>query len=491
LVFKVDQTTGNYKMKTKPSVVVVGAGLGGLATAITLRRSGYGVQIWDRNGTVGGKIQEWRDDGYRWDMGPSLLTLPHVLKDWFSQQNRKIEDYLTLIPLKNTCRYFWQDGKIIDEDEEFWKKKEIQDFMAYGEGVYRLSGKAYLEYTPGEFWKSFRWGGLQELRHLPKLATFKTFAALVEEKIKDPYLRQIFCRYATYNGSSPYLTPATFSIIPYVEAHFGGWYIKGGMRKLVEALERIAFEEGVQFHLNEQVVSYREGILQGSSGKKEKPDLLVCNGEVARTANTWLQGEFSEKEKKKLSKPDLSCSGFILLLGVRGRNPSLKHHNIFFTKDYPSEFRSIFQEKDLPDDPTIYVSISKREDDGDAPEGSENWFVLVNSPSKDRFFEEEIEKYGDKLIEHLRRRGALLPDQRVEFKKSLHAGEMALRDQSTNGALYGWASHTISSSLFRPAMQLRGKKIFFVGGSTHPGGGIPLVLLSSKMVSKKILNYFS
>ncbi|MES2309239.1 MAG: phytoene desaturase family protein [Verrucomicrobiota bacterium] len=478
-------------MKSKPFAVIVGAGLGGVATAVCLRRQGFKVQVWDRNSHTGGKLQEWRHQGYRWDMGPSLLTMPDVLREWFASVNRKMEDYLTLVPLQNTCRYFWQDGKVIDEDAQFWKKEEIQSLLAYGEGVYRLSGKAYLEYPPQEFWRSLHWRNLKELKHLPKLTNFKTLSNLVDEKIKDPYLNQIFCRYATYNGSSPYLTPATFSIIPYVEAHFGGWYVKGGMRKIAEAIELIAREEGVEFFLSEQVLSYKEGEIQSASGKKERPDLIVSNSEVIRAANSWLKNEYSKKEIKKLNRPELSCSGFILLLSVRGENKSLKHHNILFTKDYRSEFTSIFQEKVLPRDPTIYLSITKREDDADAPYGCENWFLLVNSPAKTQFSEEEIENYSNRLIQLLRDRGALLPGQKIEYKKYLHAGEIAERDQSTGGALYGWASHTISSSLFRPPMKRSGKNIYFVGGSTHPGGGIPLVLLSSKMIYKNILKNFS
>jgi phytoene desaturase len=271
----------------------------------------------------------------------------------------------------------------------------------------------------------------------------------------------------------------------------GGWYIKGGMRKLVEAVEKIAKEEGVQFHYNEEAVGYERRVLESKKGKTERADILICNGEVIRTANTLLKNHYSDKEKEKLNAPALSSSGFILLLGVKGENKQLKHHNISFSRDYPGEFKSIFETKELPDDPTIYISITKKEDAEDAPEGGENWFVLVNTPAKSDFSEVEFEKYGEKIIKCLRDRNILASDQSIEVKRAIHAGEMAIRDHSSHGALYGWASHSILSSLFRPAMKHPREEIYFVGGSTHPGGGIPLVLLSSKMIYRKILKNFS
>lgn len=479
------------KLKNKKQTIIIGAGLGGLATAVGLRLQGFQTQVWDKNDQGGGKLQEWRNEGYRWDLGPSLLTMPLILEEWFLSVNRKMSDYLTLIPLQNTCRYFWQDGKIIDENESFWQQPEVQELLEHGAGVYALSGKAYLNYPPSEFWRAFHWKNWKDLKHLPKLANFKTLSELINEKIRDPYLRQLFCRYATYNGSSPYLTPATFSIIPYVEAEFGGWYIKGGMRKLVEAVEKIAKEEGVQFLYNEEAVAYEKGVLESKKGKKERADILICNGEVIRAANTLLKNHYSDKEKEKLNAPALSSSGFILLLGIKGENKQLKHHNISFSRDYPREFKSIFETKELPDDPTIYISITKKEDQEDAPEGCENWFVLVNTPAKTDFSEGEYEKYGEKIIKCLRERNILARDQTVEVKRVIHSGEIANRDLSTYGALYGWASHSILSSLFRPAMKHPREEIYFVGGSTHPGGGIPLVLLSSKMICRKILKNFS
>ncbi len=480
----------NNNIGKNRSVVVVGAGLGGIAAALGLRLQGFNVQVWDRNQTGGGKLQEWRNEGYRWDLGPSLLTMPSVLKDWFELANRKIEDYLTLIPLENTCRYFWQDGKIVDEDEAFWKKPEIQAFLRHGEGVYSLSGKAYLHYPPSEFWKAFHWKNWRDLKHLPQLMSFKTLSQLVEEKINDPYLIQILCRYATYNGSSPYLTPSTFSIIPYVEAHFGGWYIKGGMRKLAEVFEKIAKEEGVEFHYEQEAISYQNRTLRSRQGLEVSPDLLVCNGEVIRAANQWLSENYTEKEKAKLNAPTLSSSGFIILLAVRGENRQLKHHNISFSQDYRDEFKSIFERKELPVDPTIYIAITKRKEIEDAPDGGENWFVLVNAPSKTDFSEGELVAYREKVIQELRRRSLLLSEQSVEYKRHIHAGELAQRDYSSSGALYGWASHTILSSLFRPKIKHPREEIYFVGGSTHPGGGIPLILLSAKMICEKIFKKF-
>lgn len=478
-------------MKKKPYAVVVGAGLGGMATALGLRNQGFEVEVFDRNPTLGGKIQEHREKGYRWDLGPSLMTMPSILEEWFHRVGRNLHDYLDLVPLPNTCRYFWQDGTKIDENPEFWKKPEIQEFMNYGKGIYEISGKAYLSYPPSDFWRAIGVQTILSLRHLPKLMTFKTLAQLIHSKVQDPYLRQIFERFATYNGSSPYKTPATFAIIPYVESFFGGWYLRGGMRKIVEAFEKLCKEAGVQFYLNETIISYENGIVCTESGITRRPDLLICNGEVIRSAKTWLKTKFTDQEREKLDRLQLSSSGYILLLGVEGENPALSHHNISFSQNYPREFQQIFDSRELPSDPTIYISITQRVDSEDAPPGNENWFILINTPAKSDFSEEEIQQYKEQVIRLLRERGLLLPSQKVNYEKVFHSRDLAHRDCSSHGALYGWASHTISSALFRPALQKKKEPIFFVGGSTHPGGGIPMVLLSAKMICEKIFRQFS
>ena len=246
-------------------ILVIGAGLGGLAAAIRLARAGHAVEVWERNGEAGGKLKEFHVDGFSWGTGPSLLTMPHVLRELFAAAGQRMEDHLDLIRLESACRYFWTDGTVIDEDASFWLQPEIAKFLQYARGIYELSGEAYLNRPPSEFWRAFTLGNLTKLRHIGKVATTRTLAAEVDRRISDPYLRQIFLRFATYNGSSPYHTPATFNIIPYVEAEFGAWYVRGGMAKIAGELTALAQRSGVTFRFNTTCTDWtgREATAQG------------------------------------------------------------------------------------------------------------------------------------------------------------------------------------------------------------------------------------
>ena len=480
-------------------ILVIGAGLGGLAAAIRLARAGHAVEVWEKNGEPGGKLKELRVDDFRWGMGPSLLTMPHVLRELFASAGERMEDHLELVRLKSACRYFWTDGTVIDEDASFWSQPEVAKFLEYARGIYELSGEAYLNRPPGDFWRAFTLGNLGKLRHLGKVATTRTLAAEVERRISDPHLRQIFLRFATYNGSSPYLTPATFNIIPYVEAEFGAWYVRGGMAKIAEALASLAQRNGVTFRFNTTAIDWNGTEATAHDGTHSRADFLVCNADVLSAVGSrrtpgggspgFLSGIFSRKEQEKLLSPLLSTSGFILFLGVRGRDPRLGHHNVFFSDDYPGEFAEILAGKS-PSQPTIYISVSSRTDPGHAPKGHDNYFVLVNAPARDpkeAWTKAEAQGYRDLVLKHLDRFGFDDLRGRIVAERIFTPSDFASRDLAHHGALYGWASHSVRTSLFRPPLRAPGtRNVFFAGGTTHPGGGIPLVLLSGKMVADLI-----
>ncbi len=421
-------------------------------------------------------------------MGPSLLTMPGVLRDLFTAAGEKMENHLQLVRLDSACRYFWTDGAVIDEDAAFWNQPEIKAFLAYARGIYELSGEAYLNRPPGEFWRAFSPRNLGKLRHLGKVATTRKLADEVERRISDPHLRQIFLRFATYNGSSPYLTPATFNIIPYVEAEFGPWYVRGGMAPIGRELFNLAERLGVKFQFGAKAHSWRDGVAETEDGcHRLKPDTLICNADALGARNGFLSEIFTDTEREKALRPPLSTSGFILFLGVRGRDPRLGHHNIFFSDDYPREFAQIHGEKVSPTEPTIYISISARTDPDHAPAGHDNYFVLVNVPARDParpWTEAEARSYRDLVLKRLGKFGLADLPERIVAERIFTPDDFASRDLAWHGALYGWASHSIRSSLFRPPLRAGG--VYFVGGTTHPGGGIPLVLLSGKMVAEMI-----
>lgn len=471
-------------------VLIIGAGLGGLATAIQLARGGHAVEVWEKNEEPGGKAKQLRIGDFLWDTGPSLLTMPHVLRELFASAGERLDDHLDLVRLDSACRYFWTDGTVIDEGAAFWSRPEVARFLEYARGIYELSGEAYLTRPPSDFWRAFTPGNWPKLRHLGKVATMRTLAQEVERRISDPHLRQIFLRFATYNGSSPYLTPATFNIIPYVEAEFGAWYVRGGMARIAKELAALAERSGVTFRYGATATGWDGCEATAQEGFRSRADFLVCNGDALSARNGFLSGLFSPSAREKALRPALSTSGFILFLGVRGHDPRLGHHNIFFSDDYPREFTEIHEKKISPSEPTIYISASSRTDPDHAPSDHDNYFVLINAPARDPaqpWSEAEAQSYRDLILQRLGHFGFKdLPEQ-IVAERIFTPTDFATRDLTRHGALYGWASHSIRASLFRPPLRAPGaRNVFFVGGTTHPGGGIPLVLLSGKMVADLI-----
>lgn len=471
-------------------ILVIGAGLGGLAAAIRLARAGHAVEVWEKNAEAGGKLKELRVEGFSWGTGPSLLTMPQILRDLYTAAGERMEDHLDLVRLDSACRYFWTDGTVIDEDAAFWQQPEIARFLEYARGIYELSGEAYLNHPPSDFWRAFTLRNWPKLRHLGKVATARTMAAEVERRIADPHLRQIFLRFATYNGSSPYLTPATFNIIPFVEAEFGAWYVRGGMPRISQELAALAERNGVTFRFNTMATGWRDNEAISRDGTRLKVDRLICNADVLTAQSEFLSGLFPEKSRVKTLSEPLSTSGFLMFLGVRGRDPRLGQHNIFFSDDYPREFTEIHRDKIRPTEPTIYISISSRTDPDHAPEECDNYFVLINVPARDPrqpWTYEETIGYREVVLQRLQHFGLGDLPHRIVTERIFTPGDFTARDLAYHGALYGWASHSIHTSLFRPPLRAPGaSNVYFVGGTTHPGGGIPLVLLSGKMVAEMI-----
>ncbi len=412
-------------------------------------------------------------------MGPSLLTMPYVFEELWRKLGRSLADDLTLLPLPVTCRYRWTDGTVIDEDAAFWQRPDVARFLAYTRGLYDLSADAFLHHPLEEWWRQVNWKNLPHLRHLPKIASFKTMDQVVRRFFgHDPHLVQLFDRFATYNGSSPYKTPAAFNIIPYVEAKFGGWYVKGGMYEIARALERICREEGVEFQFGREV----EGDELGKTF-----DHVVCNQDVL---------SFQRDEpamQQKIAQTDLSISGFILYLGVGRQYPQLSHHNIFFSDNYPAEFRQLFDNRQPADEPTIYAAVHSKADPDRAPPGCENWFVLVNAPALTPDgrvnWPAVAQTYGDRIIARLETRfGFEGLRENIRVRRHFTPADFQTRYLAHAGSLYGFASHGVRAAFQRPKLKRPDtENFYFVGGSTHPGGGLPLVCLSGQMVADKIL----
>jgi phytoene desaturase len=496
-------------------VIVIGAGVGGLAAAIRAAALGHQVRVIERCDRVGGKLNLLELDGFKFDTGPSLVTLPWVFEDLFAAAGEKLKDYLELVRLEPVCRYWFSDGSGFDASSDMPRMmasleafspgagEDFNAFFGHAARAWRGSRKPFLESaisSPWDFVKNgVPWMDLTALLPLP------TLHGLAKRFFRDPRMQQFIGRYATYTGSSPYLAPGTLSTVLYSEYAYGAWYVKGGLYQIAIALEKLAIKLGVQFEfgvgvskiLIEDVSSDEFPIpkpvfavsgVQLEDGRKLLADAIICNADAAHLYDDLLKETFDPRRKK----PEPSLSGFVMLLGLEGQTPNLEHHNIFFSKNYPLEFKQIFEDLEAVTDPTIYVTISSKSDLSQAPPGMENWFVLVNAPPTGRVnWQDYGETYSDLILEKLASYGVNIRD-RIRVKQIMTPTDLETRYRTFRGGIYGTSSNSINSAFLRPqnrSNKLRG--LYLASGSAHPGGGLPLVMLSGKLAVEMLTEDFS
>lgn len=509
------------------NIVVVGAGIGGLSAAIRLASQGHHVQVFERQPQVGGKLNRVQMDGFSFDTGPSLITMPYVLHDLFHAAGRRLEDYLELEPLEITCRYFYRDGVVLNawRDHECLAAEFARLHPQDGEAFYRFLAEAcmifgaaadpFLYHSLGgplnilgtfvRYVLQGHAGGTAgdedistRLRAVMAALSPKTLDQRVREIFKDEHLRQLFDRYATYNGSSPYQVGSVYTIIPYVELADGGWYPCGGIYTLAEALERVARELGVNIETScaVQRILVQDGQARGvvlGDGRVVRSDIVVANSDVVTTYRELLSPVVvTERKVRNLQRLEPSCSGFVLLLGTDKTYPELSHHNIFFSDDYRAEFADLFERKVPISDPTIYICATTRTDPTQAPPNCENLFVLVNAPylTEKSNWKEEAPRYRERILDVLaqyRQVGLADIREHIVCEQIITPEDFYWRYGSNAGSIYGLSSNQRMAPFTRPGNRAQGiKNLYFAGGSTHPGGGVPLVMLSGKIVAEMI-----
>lgn len=476
-------------------IAIIGAGLGGLSSACLLASEGHDVTVLEKNAQPGGKINEVRSSGYRFDTGPSLLTMPQVLNSLFKRCNADINDYLQLRSVEPICRYFYPDDTRFDcfhdKDRTLQEINRIapadtdsyEEFLNYSKELYYHTKDAFL------FNPLFNLSDLStiSLMDVFKIDALQTVSDRVDSIFESSYLRQMFKRFPTYNGSSPYQAPATLNVIPHVELNMGGFYIRGGMFKLIEALVQLAKKQGVEFLFNTSVrkITVQNSRVTGVQTKSNwhQAELVLSNSDAHETyLNLLPESETSFLKKKRLRHIEPSCSGFVLLLGTNTTFDPLSHHNIFFSDDYWREFDAIFNKKVMPKDPTIYIANTSASDPGHAPQGGSNLFVLVNAPylSDQWQWETKAEQYEKFIINELERRGLKDLTESIDFRKRITPVDFYRQYRSNRGSIYGTSSNSKMAAFLRPKNKARHiEGLYLAGGSTHPGGGIPLVILSA------------
>lgn len=483
-------------------VIVIGAGIGGLSAAIRLAASGFTVTVYETNDRVGGKMSEIESGGFRWDTGPSVITMRHVLEDTFSAAGRVLSDYVTLLPIDPLTSYFWLDRTRLDVSADTSVMSEriasiapgdvdgYLRYLEYAAQIHRVTGPVFIydqPPRPSSFLKV-------PLTDWLVADPFRTMDAAIRSYVRSPKLRQVLGRFATYVGGSPYQAPATLNVIADVELSGGVWYPQGGVYAYAAALERLARELGIGIVTNCGVASIacQDGRVAGvvlETGAEVSADAVISNLDVTTTYMRLLpkSGKFLSR-LKRLQAFEPSCSAFIMLLGVESVTHGLSHHNILFSDDYAREFRQIFREGVPADQPTVYIAITSKTDPAHAPSGSENWFVLVNAPAltPESGWATVSETYAERVLNMIEAHG-LTVRNRIRAQHVLTPDDLQTMTGAHRGALYGASANSRFTAFRRPhnrCPDLRG--LYFAGGTTHPGGGVPMVTLSGKVAAELV-----
>jgi phytoene desaturase len=481
--------------------IVIGAGIAGIAAALRLRAAGIEVDVFEANDYPGGKLHAFKLAGYRFDAGPSLFTMPELVTELFQLFGESAEDYFEYSRKESVCNYFWEDGLrfVVNADREIFVKEaaakfgiEASSLLAYlkkSQKKYELTAPLFLEKSLHKVSTYLSKDTLKALLQMSDMGIFTNLNTLNLSEIKEPHLVQLFNRYATYNGSSPYRTPGIMSMIPHLELHLGTYFPKNGMHSITMSLYRLAVKQGIQFYFNYKVeriiVKNDKAIGVRANDKDYFADNIVSNMDIFSTYKKLLT---EESHPERTLSQERSSSAVIFYWGVKKSIPALDLHNILFSGNYPEEFAHIFDHKTLFKDPTIYINITSKENHNDAPSGCENWFVMINAPGDyGQNWDELVSQARQNIIEKINRLLEIDLESLIEVEDVLTPPQIEERTSSYRGALYGAASNSKFAAFLRhPNFSNQLKNLYFVGGSVHPGGGIPLCLLSAKITSELI-----
>ncbi|HEY9472743.1 MAG TPA: phytoene desaturase family protein [Mycobacteriales bacterium] len=489
-------------------VVVVGAGVGGLAVAARLAARGHQVTVCEQAPVVGGKLgllEKATPQGvFRFDTGPSLLTMPWVFEDLFADTGAPMSSVLDLVPLDPIARYRFADGTRLDstaDTEMFCARLDAalgpgagadwRRFSQRAEQIWQAVHEPFLESTVDGIGTLARYG--TRLGDVRTIAPGRSLRWLGHKYLHDQRLRTFLDRYATYTGSDPRRVPAALAVVPYVEQRFGSWYVRRGMRTLADALlDRVTslgatVRTGVEVTAVEMFGQRISGVRLADGGRIPA-DVVVANADATQVYSDLLP---QRRLARRVERAEPSLSAFVALLGVRGRTPNAAQHNVLFAPNYDAEFDAIFGVHAAPvADPTLFVSIP--DDPAVRPDGYEAWFVLVNAPRHgqgpgaiDWDSPGLAQSYADRLLGVLARRGMAVAD-RLVFREILTPADLERRTWAPGGAIYGTSSNGIRSAFLRPANRSPVDGLFLVGGSSHPGGGLPMVTLSAQIVANLI-----
>jgi phytoene desaturase len=486
-------------------VGVIGSGLAGLAAACTLAARGHSVEVFEKNEWLGGKAAQLRENGFRFDMGPTILIQPSVLRKVFAEAGKKLEDYVEMVRLDPQWRCFFEDGATIDllDDPDAMAADldgrfpgmgaKYAQLMDLSKELHTISDKFFFWKSVGSIRDTLDVGGafdINVLRDVMKMRMGKTVAGTIREFIPEPNTAQMLDHMVQYVGSSPDASPAILTAIGHMQAQEGIWYPMGGTRAVPEALVKLASEMGVVFHTNADVVKIllsddahaKVRGLVTADGLVRGFDAIVSNEDAVRTHRELLAQTAAAKEFEHKRAYEPACSGVVLYLGLKKRYEHLAHHDFVFSRDPHEEFHAIYDLGEPAPDPTCYLACTAATDAASAPAGGEAMYVLVHTPylRPHHDWSKMLPGYRQVILDKLKRTaGCADIEERIVFERALTPQDIHDRYRVLNGAIYGLSSHGRFLGAFKPANRSREVEgLYLAGGAAHPGPGMPMVMMS-------------
>ena len=480
--------------------IIIGSGIAGLASSIRLACKGYEVHVYEKNAYPGGKLTFLEKDGYRFDAGPSIFTLPHLVDELFTLAGKNTNDYFQYQKLDVTARYFWEDGtqltafansaKLIKEIECKLNANgdEVEKYLAEVERLFKLSYPVFVEKPLNKLSSFLNKETVLAIINIRKFNLFTSLHKHNKKSFSNPKLVQMWDRYASYNGSNAYSAPGVLSVISNLEHNSGVFLPKGGIHSITKSLHQLGKDIGVTYHFNKRIdkIEVLNKTITSISvdGSSLTADVFVSNVDIV-SLYSMIDGI---KKPTKPLKLERSSSALIFYWGVSKLFDNLGVHNVLFSDDYKEEFRNIFELNDIYIDPTIYINITSKKEKNDAPVGCENWFTMINVPSNfNQDWDELIPKFREIIKNKISRILKVDIDKHIVLEEILDPIKIEEKTLSHRGSIYGAASNSNMAIFHRhPNSTKRFKNLYFVGGSVHPGGGMPICLNSAKIVGKMI-----
>ena len=485
----------------KKKVIIIGSGIAGLAVSIRLKSKGYSVEVYEKNKNVGGKLSDFYIDKFRHDFGPKLFTMPNLIEDIFENAGVKTDKYFKYDKLDIACKYFWDDGQIfnaysdsqkfINEVHKKFDKHEnkVEEYIFNSKKKFNLVKKIFLEKSLHKISTYLSLDSLKAILNFLQLNIFISLNSLNRRYFKDKKLIQLFNRFATYNGSSPYLTSGIMSIIQHLEHDLGVFMPRKGISDISYSLYNLATDLGVKFYFNSEIdkiiIKNKSAVGVSINKISHKADIIISNMDINLTYDRLLKGY---KKPFFIKNYQPSSSAVVFYWNMNKSFSNINVHNIIFSRDQKKEFDYIFNKKSIYDDPTVYICSTSKIVKEDAPIGCENWFILINSPFDSGQDWKKIKKtLRDNIIKKINSTLKVDIESNIVGEKILTPIEIEIETLSKFGSLYGSSSNSLQSAFIRhPNFSKNINNLYFCGGSVHPGGGIPLCLNSAKIVSDLI-----